>query len=628
MADRVAWKGKSRELCKQFLHQEIDRAASQSEPLRKHWRGYLEQYRAPIDSGIAHYPFEGASNYTMPVMASDVDPILADYMANIHGPENLWSLKALNERWIDIAKPLQDYMTWLDKMLIKMRRVNKRVFIEMLKLGTSIYKTGWQYERRATMGYDGSKNRSRLTRLINRPVVDHVSLSNFLIPPEAREIDPDLQGGAHWVAERHEMRPLQLKTMGKGQEPFLPNFDKEAVDRVVQYSMTTRTEHDTVIGQLDEVETSMSLLNERPIEFWEVHMRWDTTGNGVEDDIVVFFHMDSMEILRATYATLPNRPYSVVRFLDGDGFYGIGLGEQTELWQDVISNVVNFDMDKLLLAHTPMWGVKEGANVVPDEPIFPGKQWHLADPAADLVPKFMVAPGNFDIMNFLGFLDAMKTQRTGRSELHGGGMSNLPSRTPATTVQTMMSRSNTRFDMSIGDMREGGLAEVGLRVLQNLQAQIADPVSNPEGQDYLAVAAMVLGEPEGTYVNQALQIPMEAIELGLGVQLTATSEVNNKELMRQSNLALLQIMTQLGPGFIQLAQVAAQGGPVGQTASQLFEGARQLVARVLEQFDVRNPEEIIPSLNAQVGAVSQMQGGGQINPLNQGGGAGMPQGPG
>ena len=354
MADRVAWSNNSRQLCKEFLQAEIDRSLSQSSELRKHWRSWLEQYRAPIDSGIAHYPFEGAASYTIPVMAMDLDPILADYIANIHGPNNLWTLKALNERWINIAKPLQDYMTWLDKMLLKMRRVNKRVFIEMLKLGTSIYKTGWQYERRATMGYDGAKNRSRLTRLINRPVVDHVSLANFLLPPEAREIDPDLQGGAHWVAERHEMRPLQLRAMAKGQEPFLPNFDSKAVETVIQYGITHRTDHEVVIADLDELTNSLSLMKEHPIQFWEVHMRWDTTGNGVEDDIVVFYHMESQEILRATYEPLGHRPYSVVRFLDGDGFYGIGLGEQTEIWQDIISNVVNFDMDKLLLQNTPM----------------------------------------------------------------------------------------------------------------------------------------------------------------------------------------------------------------------------------------------------------------------------------
>ena len=98
------------------------------------------------------------------------------------------------------------------------------------------------------------------------------------------------------------------------------------VEKVIKYVMENRTDHDQRITELDELTSSLSLMKERPIEFWEVHVSWDTTGNGVEDDIVVFYHYDSMEILRATYEPLGHRPYSVVRYLDGDGFYGIGLG--------------------------------------------------------------------------------------------------------------------------------------------------------------------------------------------------------------------------------------------------------------------------------------------------------------
>ena len=118
-------------------------------------------------------------------------------------------------------------------------------------------------------------------------------------------------------------------------------------------------------------------------------------------------------------------------------------------------------------------------------------------------------------------------------------------------------------------------------------------------------------------------MPFESIEMGLGVELTATSGTNNQELQKQNLLALLQLFGQWGPQLVQLAQVAsgAAGTPIGQTAAELFDGARELILRVLEQFDIRDPEQIAPgSLEALIGAQGSLANGQQISPMaGQGG---------
>ncbi|KKM86384.1 hypothetical protein LCGC14_1279600, partial [marine sediment metagenome] len=325
-------------------------------------------------------------------------------------------------------------------------------------------------------------------------------------------------------------------------------------------------------------------------------------------------------ILRAIYNWLPGgRPYSVIRYLRGDGFFGIGVGEQTEVWQEVISNVLNYDIDKLLLSNAPMFAVKEGANILPDEPIFPGKIWSLMNPKDDIQALHMIAPGNFDIMQMMGFLKGEARARTGLNDLQQANISALPSRTPATTVQSLLQEGNTRFDMSIKDLRQGGLSEVGLRVLQNLQFQTRNFTNNPFAQAYLATAQQVLGEPEGQEAVRAITggpgLPAEPIQNGIGVQLTATSGLSNKELQKQSNLALLQLGSQMGEQFIQLAGLIQGGGLVGEVAQKLFAGGTELLLRTLEQFDVRNPEEIVPNIQTLLKANQQLAGGGNIQPL-------------
>lgn len=625
MADRLSWGKGRRDAFRQWAQAEIRRALGQRSPLEEDWRTWLEVYRAPERKGVTHFPFEGASALTFPLAAMNVDPIWARYVSNIHAPDNLWTMVPLNERWIHSAKPLQDYMTWLDKRLLKMWDVDMRVIQEACKLGTSVYKTSWRFERRRKMGYNQYKQRARLLETINQPVVDHVHIANFLLPAESLSVDPDAQGGAPWVAERHRLRPLPFATMGKGQEPFLPNFDPAAVELVSKFEETGITEHQQKIADLDHIDPSVNATSGKPVEFWEMHARFDTTGDGVEDDIVVFFHVPTSTILRATYATLPVRPYSAVRYLRGDGFYGIGIPEQTKIWQDTISSVLNFNIDKLLLSNAPMLRVGPNANVVPDEPIFPGKQWHVGKD--DLEAFFLTAPHNFELSQLISFLQESAKQRTGVTDLQFGSVGSIPSRTPATTIQSLLQEGNTRFDMSIKDLRIGGLSEVGLRVLQLLQQQALDSVSNPDGAKYLDLAQTILGQPEGQYVVQTLQVPMEAIEQGIGVELTATSGINNKELQKQSSLALLQLFAQFAPQFIQLAQVMQQapGTPASNLAFGLLKGGQELMTGVLEQFDVRNPEEILPNVQALMGAQAQSGGGSSpISPLAAGLSSGGP----
>ena len=60
------------------------------------------------------------------------------------------------------------------------------------------------------------------------------------------------------------------------------------------------------------------------------------------------------------------------------------------------------DIDKILLSNAPMLRVGANANVVPDEPIFPGKQWHVEKD--ELEPFWLASPGTFDIAGLRAYL--------------------------------------------------------------------------------------------------------------------------------------------------------------------------------------------------------------------------------
>src|SRR3972149_466773 len=147
MADSVKWGRGGKEDFVQWARYELERVRGERSRLEARWRDWLTLYRAPRKEAPASIPFEGASNRIYPATAMALDPIWANLMQTVHAPQNLWTVSPLNERWIDAAKPLQDYLQWLDLNVLKMWDTDQRVFLDMLKLGTGIYKVSWRFEQ-------------------------------------------------------------------------------------------------------------------------------------------------------------------------------------------------------------------------------------------------------------------------------------------------------------------------------------------------------------------------------------------------------------------------------------------------------------------------------------------------
>src|SRR5207245_999433 len=324
---------------------------------------------------------------------------------------------------------------------------------------------------------------------------------------------------------RIRIQPEELEPLGKAQEPYLPNFDKDALAIVLKFEETAPTLYQQQTWQLDQMSGAFSRRWRRPIEIYEVWARFDTSGNGFQDDIVVLWHQPTRTILRAIYNPYSHgkRPYHAARYIRGDGFYGIGLGEQTKMWQGMITDVLNYDIDKILLTHAPMIIAKEGANLLPNEPFYPTKTIFVQDPSKDIAPFFLTdKAGNMDIAGLLSYLQEGAKQRTGLTDLQFGSVGAIPSRTPATTIQALLQEGNTRFDMIIQDLRINALGRVGMQVLQNIVQQVGDHVNNPDGSHSVQLAAMVLGPHPGQYVQQLLQLPPESIATAPGTAPNAT----------------------------------------------------------------------------------------------------------
>jgi hypothetical protein len=107
----------------------------------------------------------------------------------------------------------------------------------------------------------------------------------------------------------------------------------------------------------------------------------------------------------------------------------------------------------------------------------------------------------------------------------------------------------------------------------------------------------MLGEDDGSQVISILDLPVAALEEGLGVEVTTTSSQVNKETEKQQLLGLIQIMTQSYGGLIQIGQLMAEMGDpslIAPTAMAAYTGGTELLKRLLEAHNIQNPERYLP----------------------------------
>jgi len=643
MADAVRWGGSREQDAVAYLDFEVRYALQARQPLERAWRRWLEAYRAPAQQPLKQFPFEGASNYIMPIIATDVDQLYATFMQSIHATDEVWTIEPMNERWVSAAKPMQDYLAFIDRAVLNMYSVNQRALLEMVKLGTCIYKTGWLYERRRVNTYDEEGKVVKAERTISKPFVDHVRLNDFLMPTYSYAVQIDEQGGAPWVAERLRFRVDTLKMLAGTSEPLLPKIPQNKLDLVLAFEESASTEYDQKVQDLDYIKRGTGERIDfdrdgttadsssrtggvgqivREVELWEIHARLETEP-GVWNDVILLYHLPSRQILRAVYNYFVHgkRPYEVSRYFPGEGFYGIGVCEQTEMFQSQISDMSNNQSDNVLLANSMMIATREGSAIGPNEPFYSGKVIVTqGNPAEEIVPIKMGTVYQ-DLPQMIQFMLGQKERRNSVSDLALGNMSAMPSRTPATSVQAMLAEGKRRPDLTLKDLRYSGLAKVGLRIIQLLK-QFGSRCVDVGGQRMLKLAVEVLGSPEGMEVANKLSTPLEDAELGVGVSIAAVSASGNKEMERQQLQGLLQIMAQqVYPQFMQAAQLAAQPGPLQSVGASMCTGITELSTRLLEQYDIRNPESMVPVFTPPPAPPLGLPPGAQQGPGGPGGGA-------
>jgi hypothetical protein len=571
--------------------------------LEKKWLDGIEQWRAVLPTGEKEFPWPGASNLVFPLTAIHADPVYADMMQTLHAPQEYWSVVANRPDRTTHAHPLTEFLRRVESQFVGMRAVNGRALLDNNILGTAVYKAHWLHERKNVRDYvdDGTGTRTiqKRTKIRSHPLVEHVPLQHFWTPAEALSIDADAPvSGARWVAQEIWLTKTELARRAKAEAPFVPNYDKDATAKVMMFEVEKHNSMDSKAQKQEKFEP----YRDQRIRLFEVWARFDVDDDGIDEDVVAIVHVESNEVLRALYNPHLHgrRPFHRIRYLPTFGFYGLGLAEADQWAQLTATKLLNATIDNVLLANSRMFSVPLG--YMGSDQVYPGKLWYVGP--QEQIGEVRLGEVYPSIFNIQSQIMQWSELRTGVNELRQGDISSLPSRTPATSLNSMMQESNKRFDMILADLREVHGA-IGLDIVQLLaQWYNDDPFV---WQQY---CEQTLGAEDARKVIEVLTQGVHEFPETFGVEVTATSSMTNKESEKAKFIGMVQMLSQIFGEMIQISQILMQappGTPLFETAASAYSAGAELSARLLEKFDIQNPQDYIGRLQ-QVASVLVSQG--------------------
>lgn len=580
----------------EWLREEITRTLGERRPLEEKWLRYQRLYKAVPEVQLKEFPFLGAANLVLPVIATDVDTIFSRFMGILFQPDSLWACRALREDAVDYAPKLQEFLRWAQNNELEAYNACVGFLLEKCKLGTGVLKE--RYRRESRLAYEfrempgGTLAQHRRVLLKDSPVIQHVQLINFLVASGTQ----DHQQCA-FNAER------LLLTWGQLQDRIRNGiYTADGGARLMQWHARERGSF--YQQEMHRMQGFGPGLGDR-FELWEVWTDFDIRGAGEPVSVVCTLHLPTMTYLRVDYNPFfhQERPYSVARYMPQEGqFYGIGLGEMLESFQDEATAMHNQRLDNNTISNASMMKFKKGIGIRSDEPIFPGR-WFPVDEMDDIQPLQMGA-GRFNTtVQDEQLTMSYATRRTGVNDyVMGSAEPNIGYAALGTNILQHREAAK-RFDQGLRESRQA-LGASGRRVVELYQQ------FNQGGKVF-----SVLGQRDGDVLTKLLQFPLELIRHSVSVEVTATSASMNKDVEIRTQTIVMQMVTQFYTQLFQGISIVVNPQvpmPLRMLAYRMVVGAVTLMRRTLDSYEVQDAESIIPRIEEIIGAGGPLAGLGGV----------------
>lgn len=554
---------------------EIETQYAAQANMREDWQKWLRIYRASPLFGTKTYPLAHSSNVVVALAAIYTDQVVAKIMQSIFQPDPLWIVNELNRRTAPAAKPYERWLDWNRKNTWDEYRCVKPFVQDVVKLGTGIVYNDYRVE--TIYRYDDAQKVTVESGFRRGPRPVWVPREDFLLPIGFNDIQT-----APWCAHRVWLSWDMLERWSHQQ--IITNLDKlkGASDDESQLRIDRRKNHEHMSdGSGDDRFGVWSP--------WYVWFNRDLDRDGWPECYVMLLHSGERAILRLQSNPSPSatRPYVSSRFIEIEGeFDGMGIPEQVESLQEEASTIHNQRRDRSHLANIVMYKGSATGNLPNTIRPESGKVIKVLDPKdlQEFHPSSNVAEQEFEEQSVVKLAEL----RVGLNDPGLGKSTSPVGRAAATTMMALMQEGARRFDLNVSDIRMA-LGEQGHQITELWQVYGVpepDEAGSPEN---------VLDENDAKIVRELLLQPVSLRGL-IAIQLNVSTAAVNREVEKQSNIQLYQIVQGYMQQVLQLSMAVANPQippPIKQLIVHGVDGLDKLLKRIFQAHNAFDLETVL-----------------------------------
>ena len=587
---KVEFTGEALNEVKGYLHERIqaltDGARQLFQTKLPEWRRLYEA--RPLERN-RQFPFENASNLVVPIIGIHCDTLHARIMASLWKTKPLFysKLYGVYDKDMDpVRQAWEDYLVYeaTEPEELDLYSVESEWVSEIVRYGTSTMKVvnTQKYEDYFQPAGDGSttKDGNFFRRTIyDGPCPQKLAYQDFLVPENI----------ARWQQADVKIHIARLTYHDLLMRKQYGVYDEVAFNTIV--SQPDRYSPDFVTKQRqDDADTRTSSQGYREWDVHECWFQWGTNSGDFTPKIIAWYHFKSNTLMRAVYDFYPDQPFVMGRLLyRDDSVRGYGLCETLGQFQEELSVIHNQRRDNQTVANTKVWRVDPNSKLHEGYKVYPGAM--LPADKDEIEPLSQGEVSQLSIEEEKLSIDLAERRSGVSPPMQGMGAGAAQGKRgvySAAGTLSLLQEGNRRTDSTIADVRYAHA-----RLGQILSRQYAFLGLDSKKLAFFGEQADLIREAAG-YVKSGK----------LGLTVNASSASVNKEIEKQNDLMLTQIINKHYQSIGQLIQSiqSVQSSPaVVDYFKHVIDASNKLMRGILRNFDRDDSEILIPEVNLDAG---------------------------
>lgn len=571
------------------LDKEIDNRAERLENLDK-WQKQYSGWREPKS-----FPFEKSANTSTPMTRAAVDTVYVRMEDTLYGRERIVLIKPVDPDATDIAFQIEDGLEWYLRNIMDFKRKMISPLMQSVKTGAGYLKVGWVEEKRVVYRYakqeelddpdittypsggEGDDVVKIVRTLYRGPQIFPIQAEDWISTADAPTLDE-----AYITGFKFYLRKPQV-TLRVRQDLYY----KEAADKLTNPDEIDQVKKTRAQMRGKEIEKTEY---EEPYELYELWLSYDVDEDGEEDSIMVIFHRESKQLLRAIY----NPIFSQFRPFEALVFYpleysqeGEGICEILYKLQIEVDTLHNQRIDRMTEINAPLVFVRAGIGL-DNYKINPGEVTPVDE---DLDSAIRIE--NFPDVYYSTMQEEDRINEYGRQavgiapEMQGQTAAERPVFKEAFA---RLQEANKKFQSGRDNIIRG--YERTIKKVLEFFAQY-EPT-------YEYTAKEVDEEGNTFFANKSVEFPLEIIWDGIRVELAAATETMNPDMRREINMTVYHLLSDYmtkSAGMVEAILSVDVQSEFKQWLIAQYEVGVTLIRRIMEDFDQADAQSLALALD-------------------------------